>query len=129
MEQQVRLAIATKQNMLIKKDASQYREKRMDKALQYIQEHFAEDIKLEDVARRAGFNASYFATLFHETEGCTFKRYLTFIRLQEALRLFNETTLNISEITFKCGFDDPYYFSRLFKQYTGYSPRQFRNKY
>jgi AraC-like DNA-binding protein len=129
IERQLRQTAGPGRNVLAKKAPSQFQRQKIEKAKQYLKLHFMENMKVETVAQAVGLNPEYLAKLFHAVEGDTVKVHINTLRLQEALRLLNETTLDVSEITFKCGFKDPYYFSRIFKKYAGLSPTQLRNKY
>jgi AraC-like DNA-binding protein len=111
------------------KRKSNFQLRKVMRAQEYIQEHYAEKLSLEQVSRVAGFNPAYFARLFHQINRRTYVDYVTQIRLQQAQRFMNETLLTISEISYRVGFNDFYYFSRLFKKCYGLSPRQFRDKY
>ncbi|MBR2562605.1 MAG: helix-turn-helix transcriptional regulator, partial [Eubacterium sp.] len=71
-------------------------------------------------------NPSYLSTLFKQVTGQTFKEYLNHVRIQEAQRLLTHTDYPIMEISIACGFSDQSYFTKVFRKYTGLTPRQYR---
>lgn len=91
----------------------------VDKALRYIEEHYAEDISLDLVAERIGISPFYLSRLFRAERGENFVDYLTGVRMQTAVRLAKETRLSIREIANRTGYGSPTYFCRVFKKYTG----------
>lgn len=91
----------------------------VDKALRYIQEHYAEDISLDLVAEKIGISPFYLSRLFRAERGENFVEYLTGVRMQTAVHLAKETRLSIREIAIRTGYGSPTYFCRVFKKYTG----------
>jgi two-component system response regulator YesN len=96
---------------------------------QYIQEHFAQPISLEDVAQVVHFNPVYVSTVFKKETGLSFTGYLTEIRLEEAKKLLKTTSLNIAEIARQVGYNDVRYFSKLFIKSVGIKPVEYRKFY
>ena len=95
-------------------------------AISYISENFASSITLENVAGHVGLNPSYFSTYFKQVCGSSFKEYLNMVRIEEAKRLLANTDYSILDIAVSIGFDNQSYFSKVFKKYTGLTPRQYR---
>ena len=100
--------------------------RRIKKVEQYISEHYAEAIRLEDLAALAGMAPSAFSRFFHQRTGRTVVDYITDIRLGNAARLLVDTTQNVSEVCYSCGFNNLSNFNRVFKAKRGYTPRDFR---
>ena len=69
---------------------------------------------------------AYFSSIFKQCSGSSFKEYLNMVRVEESKRLLSNTEYSIIDIAVACGFDDQSYFSKVFKKYTGMSPKQYR---
>ena len=85
------------------------------------------NLSLQVVADNAGVSQTYLSTLFSQSKGKNFIDALTEIRLDHAKELLRETDLLITAIAFEIGYNDPNYFSYLFKKKIGVSPKAFRN--
>lgn len=96
------------------------------KAFSYISKHYSETLSLEDVAGYVHLNPAYFSTLFKQSSGSSFKEYLNMIRIEESKHLLSSTDYAIIDIAVAVGFEDQSYFSKVFKKYTGLTPRQYR---
>ena len=94
--------------------------------VEYISQHFSEEISLAGVAEELHINASYLSMLFRQVTGVTFKEHLNRVRVEEAERLLKNTDYPIIEIAVACGYRDQSYFTKVFKKYTGLTPRQYR---
>lgn len=103
-------------------------ESAIEKAKKYMQENFSKDISLEDVSMKVDISSYYFSKLFKEETGNNFIEYLTKLRMEEAIRLLRESDLSMKEICSRVGYQDPNYFSRNFKKYTGITPTEARGK-
>ena len=97
------------------------------KAIRYIEDHFSEEISLEDVSRRVNISPFYFSRLFKQEIGKSFIEYLNDIRIQKAKEYLMDPLFSIKEICRRCGYSDPNYFSRIFRKYEGMSPSEWRN--
>lgn len=97
-------------------------------AITYIQEHFTENITLQDLSRVTDRNPQYISAIFSKTCGMSLKGYITSLRIEEAKRLLRSTSLPIGEIAAKVGYQDAKYFSRIFQQSAGQSPRVYREQ-
>ncbi|MCL2866704.1 MAG: response regulator [Clostridia bacterium] len=98
-------------------------------AKQYIREHFAEPLSLDEVSEAAGFSAAYFSTFFKKETGEGFNRYLTGVRIDAAKEYLRETRMPIHEIGKRVGYNDNKYFIGMFKSVTGLTPSEFRKLY
>lgn len=96
------------------------------KAIGYIYEHFNTPLTLEETAESVHLHPSYFSSLFKQSTGSSFKEYLNMIRIEESKRLLSNTDFSIIDVAVAVGFDDQSYFSKVFKKYTGLTPKQFR---
>lgn len=98
-------------------------------AREYIEHHYANpDLSLNEVAAQANLSASHFSAVFSQETHQTFKEYLTEIRISKAKELLRMTTLRSAEIADQVGYNDPHYFSSVFKKNTGLSPIEFRSQ-
>ena len=97
-------------------------------ALDYIRMNYHNEISLEEIARQVGLSKYYFSHLFSNEIGENFSSYLSQYRLNRASQLLLENNkVNISEIAYKVGFNDPNYFARAFKEKFDLSPSKYRN--
>ncbi|MBP1991723.1 helix-turn-helix domain-containing protein [Paenibacillus eucommiae] len=92
----------------------------------YIAGHFAENFSLDDVAEYIGVTKQYICHLFKEHYHKTFIDYLSEYRIEKAKGLLGETRTQISEIGRMVGFNSNSYFAKVFKQYTGITPTEYR---
>ncbi len=103
--------------------------RRILKVKQYIDEHYTETIHLSDLADMVGMSPSAFSRFFKLRTGRTLSDYLIDIKLGNAARILVDTTRNISEICYDCGFNNLSNFNRIFKAKRGVTPREFRAMY
>ena len=93
----------------------------------FLNEHYQNPgISLHDVANHVALSNNHFCTVFSQETGITFTECLTGLRLSKAKELLQGTRLRTSEIANQIGYNDPHYFSYLFKKHTGVSPREYR---
>jgi two-component system, response regulator YesN len=97
----------------------------VDYIIQYIHEHYAENIHLQDVADQVYISKNYLSTLFRQFTGETFGDYLTRVRMEKAKSMVLEKKLLIAEIAERVGYRNVPYFTTLFKKHTGRSPTEF----
>ncbi|MCA9977231.1 MAG: response regulator [Anaerolineales bacterium] len=107
---------------------SQYRNL-IHQAKQYLECNYTNsDLSLNEVASQVNLSASHFSVIFSQEAGQTFKEYLTELRINKARELLRMTALRSAEIAYQVGYNDPHYFSFVFKKNTGFSPIEFRSK-
>ena len=107
-------------------DAKIYRTIRDGVAL--LRKEWNQNEKMKKYADACGISESGFYALFKQWSGNSPVDYRNNIRMNAAKSMLENTNMQISEISFSVGFDDQYYFSRIFKKLTGVSPRAFRNR-
>ena len=100
--------------------------RRIKKVKDYIAVHYADQVRLEEMALLAGMSASAFSRFFKQHTGRNFVDYVIDIRLGNAARMLVDTETGISEICYSCGFNNLSNFNRTFKARRGYTPRDFR---
>lgn len=99
----------------------------IQRAKTYIQNHYAENLSREDVANAVYLDSAYFSRLFKQKTGMSFINYLTVIRMEKAAELL-ETQMNISDIAAAVGYLHRNRFITNFRQYSGYTPTEYRKK-
>ncbi|NLO83901.1 MAG: response regulator [Clostridiales bacterium] len=97
-------------------------------AVEYINNHFAEDLTLDDVARVVGVSGGYLSRIFAKFVGQPVSNYIMLQRVNHAKYLMLNTNLKHYEIAEKCGLNSAAYYTSVFKKYTGITPNQFRNQ-
>lgn len=97
-------------------------------AKEYMEEHYAEDIFLADVAEKLGISQGYLSTMLKSSLGLGFVEYLHRIRIDHACCYLEQNYLKNYEIAYKVGFQDEKYFSKIFKKVKGVSPKEYRKK-
>jgi two-component system response regulator YesN len=96
-------------------------------AKDYIDQHYMEpDLSLYELASQANLSPSHFSMVFSQETCQTFKEYLTTTRINKAKEMLRMTQLGSNDISYQVGFNDPHYFSYVFKKNTGFSPTEFR---
>ncbi len=94
------------------------------KAILYLDMHFKEDIRLEDLAKQAGFHVTYFSELFRKTTGQTYKQRLTQLRLEYAKTLLR-SGFPVSQVCFESGFGSVSNFNAVFQKACGMTPKKY----
>lgn len=95
----------------------------------HLDEHYAEKITLDDLARRFFINKFYLSKIFKETYGTTVNNYLISKRITRAKQLLRFTDMTVDEIGVAVGMGDANYFSRMFRKVEGSSPREYRKQW
>lgn len=98
-------------------------------AITYIEQNFHNDISVEDIASVCGLNRSYFGKIFRESIGKTPQEFLLTYRMIKATELLKLTNLSIEDIGKAVGYENPFHFSRAFKNIYNVSPRAWRNEH
>ncbi len=97
-------------------------------AMSYIEQHFQNDITIEDIAAFCNLNRSYFGKIFRDAVGKSPQEFLISYRMTKAAELLKLTGLSIGDIGNAVGYPSQLHFSRAFKKTYGISPRQWRDE-
>lgn len=95
-------------------------------SLHYLETAYASEIRIPALAAMEHLSTPRYNAKFKALMGVSPTRYLLQLRMGEARDLLRNTDFSVKEIAAMCGYRDPYFFSRAFKEYTGCSPRDFR---
>jgi two-component system response regulator YesN len=96
-------------------------------AKDFINANFTDpNLLLNEVAAMVNLSPSHFSVVFGRETGESFKDYLTRVRIDRAKELLRTTNMKCSEVAFQSGYNDPHYFSYVFRKNTGLPPQQFR---
>ncbi|TBL79106.1 response regulator transcription factor [Paenibacillus thalictri] len=110
----------------VSKGRSEYSTQRLImRVKEYIDTHYAEEIKLEDIAELEHYNSSYLSLAFKETMNINFQDYLLNVRLGNAKKMLLSGQYKIKDIAVMSGFKNPHYFSAVFKKAEGFTPKDF----
>lgn len=101
----------------------------LDLAIEYIYQHYMEDITRTSLANHTYVSPSYISYIFTENMNKTFSEFLTEVRIEKAKELLLDPSLKINEVSNMVGIADPQYFSKTFKKLVGLTPKEYRNKY
>jgi AraC-like DNA-binding protein len=103
--------------------------RRIEKAFEYMNANYSRPITLAEVAKVANMPETSFSRFIKKRTGNTFTDSINEIRLGNATRLLIDTTHNVTEVAYKCGFNNISNFNRTFKQRKGCTPKEFRSNF
>ena len=119
----------TLSNSSFTNDPLNYNSRRLEKAFEFMQMNYDKEISLADLAHVVNMPEVSFSRFIKKRTGKTFIDSLNEIRLGHASRMLIDTTHTITEISYKCGFNNMSYFNRMFRRKNGCTPREFRQNY
>ncbi len=96
------------------------------RSVAYINKNYASDIPIGHLADLENMSLTKFRTVFREQTGSSPLEYITLKRISAACRMLTQTQSSIGDISAAVGYDDPYYFSRIFKKKMGMSPKKYQ---
>lgn len=101
----------------------------VESVIKYINQNYYNELTVEKIAQYIGLDRSYIGQLFKNEKGLSIKEYLISLRMQKAFNFLIGTDFNISEIGRSVGYQDAFWFSKIFKKKYGMSPDQLRKNY
>lgn len=96
------------------------------RVMEYIKSNYSRKVTLEDLSSYVHLSPSHLSGLFRKETGQTISAYLSFVRIEKSKQLLSTTDTPIAQIGALCGFEDQSYFTRVFRQQTGLSPKKYR---
>ncbi len=100
----------------------------ISQAVNYIDAHYSRcDISLSLISQNVLMNASYLSSIFKKEKGISISQYITKLRMEKAKEFLTNDQLTLKEIAERIGYNDVFYFSKVFKRYFGVSPSSYRN--
>lgn len=121
------MQIVTKLSRLYDAPEKQREIRGMAEAAAFMENHYMEDISIEQVLDISHYSQRHFIRLFSAAYNTTPQKYLMNIRIRRACALLRESSLPVTEVAIRCGFGDSNYFSRAFRKAKGVTPSQYRN--
>ena len=94
--------------------------------IEFIEQHLSQKLSLNTIAEHVNMNKSYLSRLFKKETGKNLSHFIQELRMKKAFTLLQETDLQVKEVAAAVGIDDPFYFSRIFKNVYGKSPTQLK---
>lgn len=93
----------------------------------YVETHYGEEISLNILADQVYVHPTYLSILFKKKTGNNFKDYVTEVRIEKAKEMLKDLSLRIVDISGKVGYESSKHFSKIFKEFTGMTPKDYRN--
>ena len=132
LAQLVSLANQILAETVLAREVSEHRAKKVEgriiKTIRFMQESLTQDLTLEQLAHKASLSVPHYCTLFKSHTGTTPLRFFTRLRLQRACELMKNANLNVRMVSEAMGFEDPFYFGRVFKKIMGITPTNYRKQ-
>ena len=94
----------------------------------FMKENLNKNLKLEEIAEHVHYSVSHFSLMFTKSTSYSPLEYFAQLKVQRACQYLDHTDLPIKSIAYELGFNDPFYFSRVFKKYISLSPQQYKNR-
>lgn len=115
--------------LLANKEASVKNEFSLDALDRFMRDNSHKTLQLEELAEFSGLSKFHFSKRFRQVTGLSPLQYFTRMKVNQAAQMLQEGEHTVRQISQTLGFDDPYYFSRLFKKHTGSAPQHYRKDY
>lgn len=103
-------------------------DKLVDLARNYVKDHYMEKMALADIADALNISSGHLSNTFKKLTGTTLSDFIAQVKIEHAMELIDTHQYLMYEISDMLGFDNPYYFSKVFKKVTGISPREHENR-
>ena len=97
----------------------------VDQSISYMQKNINRNIKISDLSSQVCLSESHLSKIFRNKTGSSPLDYFINLKMQEAIRLLTNQSLKIKEVAYRLGYNDPYYFTRIFTKHIGSSPASF----
>jgi len=101
--------------------------RKVERSIAYMVEHINKPLQVATLASMANVSPSHFFALFKRRMGCPPMDYFTRLRMRHACRLLGSTSASVKEVAAALGYDDPFYFSRVFKSFHKVPPSLYRD--
>lgn len=98
----------------------------VQQSIEFMKGHLDQKFTLQQLAEQVGLSASHYSAIFRQKTQNSPVNFFMFLKIQWSCQLLENTNLRVKEIAHQIGFDDQYHFSRVFSQFIGLSPQQFR---
>jgi AraC-like DNA-binding protein len=98
-------------------------------SVQFMKDHLNCALNIEELAKQQRLSVSHYCRLFRSRTGSSPNQYFNQLKIQKSCQYLYFTDMHIKEICTAVGFDDPFYFSRLFKKLMGVSPSSYKSQY
>ena len=127
--QKQRLACALEEILLtVAQSTSEVRERSLEASLRMIHNGYHTEVSIPALAKEENLSHSRYIEIFRRQTGLSPTAYLIRLRMQIACDLLESTDLSIAQISRMVSYNDPHFFSKLFKKHVGISPKQYRDK-
>lgn len=100
--------------------------RKIEQSISYMSQHLDQPLQVATLAAAVNVSPSHYSALFKRWIGSSPIDYFIRLRMQQACRLFDNTSLNVKEVAAALGYDDPFYFSRTFKSVNRIAPSEYR---
>ncbi|MCM3341306.1 helix-turn-helix domain-containing protein [Paenibacillus sp. MER TA 81-3] len=100
----------------------------IEQVISYLEQHYACEITLAELARDFRVTPNYLSTLFHQTTGTTFVKYVTRLRMMQAKQLLADQALQVQQVAEKVGYYSTRHFTKCFFEFEGCSPSEYKKK-
>ena len=98
----------------------------IEKIIQYIKKNYSQHITSESICKKFNCSRAHFSKLFNAQAKIPFREYITRLRIEAAKSLLGFSNLDVSEIALSVGFNEPNYFTSVFKKHVGVSPSAYK---
>lgn len=93
-----------------------------------VEREYMKDISLNDIAKQVHLSPAYVSYIFKQESGQPLVKYMTDVKMAKARRFLEDKNMKIIQVGRACGYENPSYFNRLFKNYYGVTPKQYREQ-
>ena len=100
---------------------------KVERSIAYMEQHVNQPLQVSTLAAQANVSPSHFFALFKQLKGCPPMDYFTRLRMRHARELLDTTSASVKEVAAALGYDDPFYFSRVFKSVHQVPPSRYRS--
>lgn len=119
------LAVTFNPQIMEEQNSANHYKPEVDRALGFIQENYTGKISLDTISREVNLSAGYLCRSFKAQVGMTITNYINQLRLEHARELLQKKEYSVKEAAYQAGFEDPLYFSRIFKKHYQVTPSEF----